>query len=476
MDFNLTLPTLSDSVVNSENNTFKNDNFTSTTISNSVISIEDLDFNLTLLTLDDSIVSSEEHTFPENYITYSNNKYKKRGTRNSSNSLSVNVVDSIVSVTGINISPHNLNLTVRYNPHTLTARIEPHNATNQNLTWNSSNEDVATVGNGIVTILSHDTTEITATSVDGEKTTTVTVTLPTPESCFTFSFGTISNYTCSGNTSDVVIPASIGEVAVTNIGKYVFYNNQLTSVIIPDSVTSIGDQAFYNNNLTSVDIPNSVRSIGTGAFWDNKLSSVTIPDSVRSIGDVAFNKNNLTTVTIPDSVTSIGIAAFFGNFLTSVSIKRETVYSASSFPGCTVSNGCITERFNDGDEPYSCFDFSSGEITNYRCSDTSDVVIPATVDGIAVTSIGNFAFNISTLTSVIIPDSVVSIGSLAFYSNNLTSVIIPNSVTSIGESAFYRNNLSSVSIKRGTQYTTSGQYSSFDSSCTEDSGCITVRP
>jgi hypothetical protein len=78
-------------------------------------------------------------------------------------------------------------------------------------------------------------------------------------------------------------------------------------------------------------------------------------------------------------------------------------------------------------------------ITGYAGTN-NDVVIPSTIDGLPVTSIGTNAFLNAyyTVTSVTIPDSVTSIGDGAFADcSSLTSITIPNSVTSIGNYAFY---------------------------------------
>ena len=106
-------------------------------------------------------------------------------------------------------------------------------------------------------------------------------TVTTPEEYFTFdsTTGTITDYNIAGGL-DVVIPSTIGGVAVYHISIDAFLKKYLTSVIIPDSVVSIGPCAFRNNLLTSVTIPDSVVSIGPTAFQNNPLSSVTIGANV----------------------------------------------------------------------------------------------------------------------------------------------------------------------------------------------------
>ena len=85
------------------------------------------------------------------------------------------------------------------------------------------------------------------------------------------------------------------------------------------------------------------------------------------------------------------------------------------------------------------FDKATGTITDCDESVTK-ASIPAEIDGVAVTSIGEDAFRSCTsLASIDIPNSVTSIGYNAFGGcTSLASIDIPNSVTSIGDYAFYR--------------------------------------
>ena len=79
------------------------------------------------------------------------------------------------------------------------------------------------------------------------------------------------------------------------------------------------------------------------------------------------------------------------------------------------------------------------EITDYK-GDSKDVVIPETVDGQPVKSIGYKAFIGKQLTSVVIPDGVEFIRGSAFHNNQLTSITIPSSVKNIS-TAFSGNPL-----------------------------------
>ena len=90
---------------------------------------------------------------------------------------------------------------------------------------------------------------------------------------------------------------------------------------------------------------------------------------------------------------------------------------------------CLTYKYSEELQGYVVADFTGNG---------TSVKIPSTYKGVAVKSIGDFAFSYCTsLTSVEIPDSVTSIGESAFSGcTSLTSIEIPDSVTSMDGSAF----------------------------------------
>ncbi len=82
--------------------------------------------------------------------------------------------------------------------------------------------------------------------------------------------------------------------------------------IDPDTLLSIGPQAFYENNLTTITIPQQVSVIGENAFWRNPITSITLTEGITTISEGAFSYIDTleTPVIIPSTVISIGARAF----------------------------------------------------------------------------------------------------------------------------------------------------------------------
>ena len=92
----------------------------------------------------------------------------------------LNIKPATVSVTGVTLDQTELSLyTGESKP--LTAKVEPNDATNKNVTWESSDSDVATVDqSGNVKAVAPGTANITVKTVDGSHTATCAVTVEKP--------------------------------------------------------------------------------------------------------------------------------------------------------------------------------------------------------------------------------------------------------------------------------------------------------
>lgn len=82
-----------------------------------------------------------------------------------------------------------------------------------------------------------------------------------------------------GSAADVVIPAEVNGLPVTQIGDSAFTQNEtLRSVVIPEGVTIIGKDAFRNcYKLETVVLPRSLHTIRDNAFRScSSLTSINL--------------------------------------------------------------------------------------------------------------------------------------------------------------------------------------------------------
>ena len=144
---------------------------------------------------------------------------------------------------------------------------------------------------------------------------------------------TITDYNVSASGStDVLIPTTINGLTVTTIGSIAFYNKGLTSITFPSTVTKINNGigvydpdnnidtrigAFSNNNIKTLILPDTLKYVGYWAFVRNGMTSVDL-GSITYAGNYAFYNNNLTEVTIPSTLKTVNGGLFQANKLTSV--------------------------------------------------------------------------------------------------------------------------------------------------------------
>ena len=247
-------------------------------------------------------------------------------------------------------------------------------------------------------------------------------------------------------------------------------STQLPDPLVPEGTTEIKNNAFKGklgdykiqvpNNI--IVIPYGVQRIGKRAFYGNdfygdtkRAYHVVIPDTVTEIGDEAFRHCNLFKTFIPDSVKTVGKDAFDSN---------KIIIRGSELPGeyigdykVDIKNGAAT-------------------ITRYRGNE-KEVAIPAEINGIPVTAIGQYAFNGKMLTGVTIPDTVRTIGDYAFRFNKLESLVIQDTVKTIGDAAFAFNNLKRLTLPDDVRISESSFNAAFNQDVASIPGVtsITVR-
>ncbi|MBR0049464.1 MAG: leucine-rich repeat protein [Prevotella sp.] len=282
--------------------------------------------------------------------------------------------------------------------------------------------------------------------------------------------------------------------------KAFYYNNDITSVVLPNTIKGIPEQAFYNcKNLKSIAWPTQLTSIGKQAFYFTAIDSLFLPDQVETISAEAFSTCiNLKYVELPKSLKSIGEKAFYngGNIHRVISYIEEPfeipenvffvntsdgevfgwgdlyvpVGTKDKYLATTGWNSFATiiemepetpePEYKDGDRftaktpegvemsfmvisaaDKTCMTVSRDSRYPMVCIDsntTGTVTIPSEVNGFKVVQIGEETFSsLDGLTAINISDGITTIDRLAIgYCENITSIYIPASVTSIGEGNF----------------------------------------
>lgn len=148
-------------------------------------------------------------------------------------------------VTGVTVAPTSWELMVGESK-ALAATVSPVSATNKNISWESDDEDVATVtSSGVVKAVSAGTAKITVTTEDGSKTATCDVTvIPVPPVAITLDFtsGNILGLPTSGTTDPQGF--NYGGYTYTFAASTAYYQSNSGYVMLGKSGSTLTFPAF----------------------------------------------------------------------------------------------------------------------------------------------------------------------------------------------------------------------------------------
>ena len=268
--------------------------------------------------------------------------------------------------------------------------------------------------------------------------------------------GVLTEY--NGTDAEVVLPDN-----VTSIAANVFRNHpEITKITLPAGLTTIPDNSFYEStslthvvfnstnfadrsqagrqpteaqqlfpNMTTLEIGADVTRIPRGMFAFTALTSVVIPATVTTIDQYAFyNCESLTSVTLNEGLTTLGNGAFrncaIGGTLTIPSTL--TSFGANAF-AANMQNQ-ISLVYNVPDLQISTMSVTTGL---FATANVTSVQFGANVVAIpAMMFTGN-----TTLTAIVLPDTITKIGESAFKNcTNLENINITESITVFGNQCF----------------------------------------
>ena len=264
--------------------------------------------------------------------------------------------DETTPVTSISLSPNSLNLFVNGGTQTLTANVLPANATNKAINWSSSNTNVATVSQGVVSPVGQGSTTITASAEDGSGiTSSISVTVSSDPGLVvdtltvsgvtsivpyqsTYPIGTITvtanytNLTSANVTANAIIgnpnTALLGQqtLSVSYEGQSTTYTVTITNegatqldyaddLIISEYVEGTSFNKYieiYNGTGTNVDL--SLYRLGLYSNGSSTPSYSAMTGSLASGAAIVY-RNSAAVLTLPDGVNSVvsGATAFNGN-------------------------------------------------------------------------------------------------------------------------------------------------------------------
>lgn len=342
----------------------------------------------------------------------------------------------------------------------IKATVEPENATYYKVIWESSDESIVAVNDGVVTGLKSGSATITAKA--GDKTATCKVDVVEERVAVTFDAND-----GSGKTWVQVLPKDYG----VELADYMFSRDGFIFVGWNATSDYTGD-IFYDGETVKFSesktlyaqwVPSDVFSLsddgtlgkGSGFSHFEFPNWFCLPRSidgkpVKTIGDELFENetHHFKQMKIPSGVTQIGRKVFYRCPDLEWLYLPNTLegFNAGSFSSCPLLHFKVEDnpRYTTNEDGTILLNPDKTIIYSYPTC-PGDLVIEE-----GIKEIGPYAFYcMDKVTSVVLPESLEIIGDHAFYDTKLEYLTIPAGVRRIEDHAFTDSHVLKGVITRG---------------------------
>lgn len=142
--------------------------------------------------------------------------------------------------------------------------------------------------------------------------------------------GRILSY--NGNIHELIIPETVNQITVTDIGYRAFSESEIYGVTLPKTITKLTNGFTQSNNIMFVD-GESVKEIGEQVFANSSIMFANFPN-VETVGYRAFyGVLSLRAVSFP-KCTKIGTECFESSSISRIYMPELTSCGMSAFKSC----------------------------------------------------------------------------------------------------------------------------------------------
>ncbi len=230
----------------------------------------------------------------------------------------VTVKANTIAVTGVTLSPAGSKTVAMNETLSFTATVAPSTATVKDVTWSSSDETVATVANGVVTLKQPGKTTITVTTVDGEFTATCEV--------------TVTDILTTNIIIDNALSLTVGE------------SSTIALTVLPAGASTTVEWSSDKPAVATVDNTGKVTAVSAGTAHITATSTdgtdITSEKCVVTVSNIA-----VTAVALNNSSAIVrlgGSAALTATVSPANATVQEVVWTSSKTDVATVKDGVVT--------------------------------------------------------------------------------------------------------------------------------------